>query len=289
MSQYKVDMATVNQKLDLLINAVMPTGVGQRWGGAQQNFPLGDVGTHPVDNNEDVAVNPGVVNVTSIPGASDPSGTASGMTDELSTRTRLFTEPVEGPAESEDRRTRNSDPRASSFDPLTSSHPTNSSHHTVSNPTNAPPVQKLGPDAGLQAAFGLTSAETELLTRKRLPERVLDATQLPDEEDNPKPAKRGRVPRNKATVFPAALPAEEPSPSVQGSVTVQRPKRVRKRPSKFIDHVPPSENKPRAEMSDPLTPKKAVWVLHPEHPNKTIALGRCGPHWRSYKKRTSPT
>ena len=37
---------------------------------------------------------------------------------------------------------------------------------------------------------------------------------------------------------------------------------------------------------DPLTPKKAVWILHPEHQNKTIALGRCGSHWRSYKKKT---
>ena len=41
-------------------------------------------------------------------------------------------------------------------------------------------------------------------------------------------------------------------------------------------------------QSSPLTPSKAVWILHPEHQNKTIALGRCGPHWRSTKKKLVP-
>lgn len=38
----------------------------------------------------------------------------------------------------------------------------------------------------------------------------------------------------------------------------------------------------------PLKPNKVVWILHPDHQNKTIALGRCGPHWRSYKKKLVP-
>ena len=35
--------------------------------------------------------------------------------------------------------------------------------------------------------------------------------------------------------------------SASESVTAQRPTRIRKRPSKFLDYVPPTENKPRAE------------------------------------------
>ena len=39
-----------------------------------------------------------------------------------------------------------------------------------------------------------------------------------------------------------------------------------------------------ASQCDPIKTKSAVWVLHPDHPGKTIALARAGPHWRSYKK-----
>ena len=41
-------------------------------------------------------------------------------------------------------------------------------------------------------------------------------------------------------------------------------------------------------MQNPLTPKKYVWILHPDHPEETIGLGRTGPHWRSHKKGTVP-
>ena len=36
-------------------------------------------------------------------------------------------------------------------------------------------------------------------------------------------------------------------PSASESITVTRPARARKRPSKFVDYIPPFENKPRAE------------------------------------------
>ncbi|KAG0606784.1 hypothetical protein M758_9G167300, partial [Ceratodon purpureus] len=73
-----------------------------------------------------------------------------------------------------------------------------------------------------------------------------------------------------------------------GDEPIKRPRRNSKKPSKFLDYVPPLENKPRGEKCIPIPPKSAVWVLHPDHPGKTIALARAGPHWRSYKKGSVP-
>ena len=36
-------------------------------------------------------------------------------------------------------------------------------------------------------------------------------------------------------------------------------------------------------QSEPLHQKRAVWILHPDYPNETIAVGKTGPHWRSSK------
>ena len=92
MSQYKVDMASVNQKLDLLINAVMPAGVPQR---KHVFVPSTDAETHREEDGGDVAVHRGVEDASTTLGRSDRSVTASGVTEELSTRTRLFHVPGE--------------------------------------------------------------------------------------------------------------------------------------------------------------------------------------------------
>ena len=77
----------------------------------------------------------------------------------------------EEPAKSEDCVTRNTNPSAGLVDPLHSSPPTDSANRIISNPIHVPVVTNVAPDASLQAAFGLTSAETEVLTKKCLPER----------------------------------------------------------------------------------------------------------------------
>lgn len=126
---------------------------------------------------------------------------------------------------------------------------------------------------------------------------------------------------NKFNKLDVTVQSWGPLLSAVTSVLVERPRRARKKPSKFIDHVPPAENKLRGDtvrslphfmqsspcrtlcvpshcmfnsclvliaQCEPLKPSKAVWVLHPDHQNKTIALGQCGPHWRSYKKKCVP-
>ncbi|KAG0622396.1 hypothetical protein M758_3G094500 [Ceratodon purpureus] len=138
---------------------------------------------------------------------------------------------------------------------------------------------------GLQAAFGLAPNELTLQRGKRAADPDTSLTSL-----DPPPLKKGKGPTLKLKkIDPKLLPSERnPTPTVANSVTVERPKRSRKRPSKFLDYVPPADNKPRAEMCEPLQKSKAVWILHPEHQNKTIGLGRCGLSWRSYKKKLVP-
>ena len=98
-----------------------------------------------------------------------------------------------------------------------------------------------------------------------------------------------------------------------------RAKRKTSIPSRFMQKVPPSENKPRSEkvkilhttsqtarqhghcsrycilfsicmtmQSKPLKPKRNVWILHPEFPNETIGIGKSGPSWRANKKTWIP-
>ena len=63
----------------------------------------------------------------------------------------------------------------------------------------------------------------------------------------PKKAKPGvRRPLPQPPVGAVVRVSEDPRSASQ-SVIVQRPTRNRKRPSKFLDYVPPAENKPRAE------------------------------------------
>ncbi|KAG0572586.1 hypothetical protein KC19_VG107800 [Ceratodon purpureus] len=133
---------------------------------------------------------------------------------------------------------------------------------------------------GLQAAFGLAANEFSLQHGKRLgdPGTCLD----------PPPLKKGKASLLKLKkVYPQLLPSERTSTAVKRA-TVDRPKQSGKRPSKFLDYVPPADNKPRAEMCEPLQKSKVVWILHPDHQNKTIGLRRCGLSWRSYKKKLVP-
>ncbi|KAG0596099.1 hypothetical protein M758_UG224400 [Ceratodon purpureus] len=133
----------------------------------------------------------------------------------------------------------------------------------------------------LHAVFGLSPGDRTFAGVKR----PIDQGPSSGTADKPM-AKKGRVvvTKNMKALLPVQSVGAHAPPLDQ--VSDGRPRRNRKRPSKYIDHVPPLENKPRGEMGDPLTPKKAVWVLHPEHPNQTIALGQSGPHWCSTKKKS---
>ena len=128
----------------------------------------------------------------------------------------------------------------------------------------------------------------------------------------------------------------------------EKSKRPTKKPSKFLEYTPPSENRPRGEkvplhnpwtllcslrtsvymcklwwwfshltmqrksvwlifgtwsfasltknltlvfsnsQAGPLHPKRYVWLLHPDHPNETIALGQTSSHWKSNKTKFVP-
>ena len=41
-------------------------------------------------------------------------------------------------------------------------------------------------------------------------------------------------------------------------------------------------------LQGPIPPRNCVWILHPEHPNEAVGLGRSGPHWRSQKQKLVP-
>ena len=41
-------------------------------------------------------------------------------------------------------------------------------------------------------------------------------------------------------------------------------------------------------QAGPLHPKRYVWVLHPDHPNQTIALGQTGTHWKNTRNKFVP-
>ncbi|KAG0595541.1 hypothetical protein M758_UG175300 [Ceratodon purpureus] len=163
-----------------------------------------------------------------------------------------------------------------------------------------------GSTSALAAAFGLPNTVTESCFRGKDPVVDVDqATQRPrsnlklfkrttENKEEQFVSERPRaVSVNTAKKTPALqiVPARMPFDYSAADVveSTQRPKRTRKRPSKYLEYITPSENKLRGEECRPLTPRnKAVWILHRDHQNQTIALGRCGPHWRSYKKKIVP-
>ncbi|KAG0595612.1 hypothetical protein M758_UG181600 [Ceratodon purpureus] len=67
-----------------------------------------------------------------------------------------------------------------------------------------------------------------------------------------------------------------------------RGKRKVNKPLRYLTYVPPTENKPRSEKCDAIKLRRNVWILHPEFPNETIAIGKAGPHWRTAKKTWIP-
>ncbi|KAG0572895.1 hypothetical protein KC19_VG133000 [Ceratodon purpureus] len=119
--------------------------------------------------------------------------------------------------------------------------------------------------SALEMAFG--SFEDPMLSQKPTP--TSSAVALEENIDRPSTQK---------------VPKKRPA-STRGVDEIKvRTKRKVNKPSRYLTYIPLIENKPRSEKCEQLKPKKNVWILHPDYPNETIAIGKSGPSWRSNKK-----
>ncbi|KAG0570851.1 hypothetical protein KC19_6G192200 [Ceratodon purpureus] len=148
----------------------------------------------------------------------------------------------------------------------------------------------------LQAAFGAFDDDDLVQCAKGVSNSSDD-----DFEENPVPSKKTRTDKTTAcTGKPSSTKLSgktfEPTSTEplggQGIPNENNPpptrsRRQRKKPAKYLEHIPPVSNKPR-DTKTPLSPKRYVWVMHPEHIGETIAMGRTGAHWRSHKKKLVP-